>query len=105
MAELLTALGVMSGTSMDGVDIAMLSTDGEETAERGPFFSQPYPAATRARIAEGLAEARAITERRERPAQLAALENELTAIHGEAVLAYLSRMGIEIGRASCRERG
>lgn len=95
MAELLTALGVMSGTSMDGVDIAMLSTDGEERAERGLFFSQPYPAATRARIAEGLAKARAITERRERPAQLAALENELTAIHGEAVLAYLSRMGLE----------
>ena len=58
----------MSGTSMDGVDIALLTTDGEETAERGPFFSQPYPAAIRARIADALNEAREIKERTERPA-------------------------------------
>ena len=95
MAELLTALGVMSGTSMDGVDIALLTTDGEETAERGPFFSQPYPAAIRARIADALNEAREIKERTERPASLATLEGELTAIHGEAIRNYLSRMGIE----------
>src|SRR5262245_8815856 len=94
MAELLTALGVMSGTSMDGVDIALLTTDGEETSERGPFFSQPYPSATRARIADALLEARAIKERTERPASLATLEGELTAIHGEAILNYLARMGI-----------
>ena len=95
MAELLTALGVMSGTSMDGVDIALLTTDGEETAERGPFFSQPYPAAIRARIADALNEAREIKERTERPASLATLEGQLTAIHGEAIRNYLSRMGIE----------
>ena len=95
MAELLTALGVMSGTSMDGVDIALLTTDGEETAERGPFFSQPYPAAIRARIADALNEAREIKERTERPASLAILEGQLTAIHGEAIRNYLSRMGIE----------
>jgi anhydro-N-acetylmuramic acid kinase len=95
MAELLKALGVMSGTSMDGVDIAMLGTDGEATAERGAFASEPYPAALRARIAEGLDAARAITERSQRPAVLAALETELTDFHGKAILGYLGRTGIE----------
>ena len=80
---------------MDGVDIAMLGTDGEATAERGPFSNEPYPAALRARIAAGLAAARAITERSQRPASLAALETELTEFHGQAILGYLGRTGIE----------
>ncbi len=29
------ALGLMSGTSMDGVDVAVIETDGETKVERG----------------------------------------------------------------------
>ena len=36
MARVLKALGLMSGTSMDGVDAAILDTDGETIAAFGP---------------------------------------------------------------------
>lgn len=40
--EPLWALGLMSGTSLDGVDGAMVLTDGEEVFEFGPSAFRPY---------------------------------------------------------------
>ena len=48
------ALGLMSGTSMDGVDAAVLETDGEEIGAFGPSAFAPYPAADRALLREAL---------------------------------------------------
>ena len=36
------ALGLMSGTSVDGVDVAYIETDGEQVACFGPFMTFPY---------------------------------------------------------------
>ena len=44
------ALGTMSGTSLDGVDAAMVLTDGETIAEFGPHAYRPYSDAERATI-------------------------------------------------------
>ena len=33
---LMTAIGLMSGTSMDGIDLAVLRTDGRDTIQLGP---------------------------------------------------------------------
>lgn len=47
------ALGAMSGTSLDGVDAAMVLTDGETIAEFGPHTYRPYTEAERAVIRAG----------------------------------------------------
>ena len=36
---LMTAIGLMSGTSMDGIDLAVLRTDGRDTIQLGPSAS------------------------------------------------------------------
>lgn len=63
------ALGLMSGTSMDGVDVAWLESDGETVTRTGPFATYGYDAGERAAIrgALGLTEApeaaiRAVTD-------------------------------------------
>lgn len=65
------ALGTMSGTSLDGVDAAMLLTDGERILDFGPSAFRPYTPAEQAIIRsalgrwpgeDGVAEAAAVVE-------------------------------------------
>ncbi len=83
------AIGLMSGTSMDGIDLAMLRTDGENVVERGPSFFVPYDAEFQRRIEAGLDGAKAIVGRNERPGDLKALERDITERHADAVDAFL----------------
>jgi anhydro-N-acetylmuramic acid kinase len=78
------AIGLMSGTSLDGVDAALLVTDGETIAETGPALTLPYPAALRADL-RGLLD-RAPSLAADDPALLDATER-LTLHHAAAVRA------------------
>lgn len=56
------ALGLMSGTSMDAVDAALLLSDGEEIAAFGPARALPWEAADRALLREAVAAAAALPD-------------------------------------------
>ncbi len=85
---LVTAIGLMSGTSMDGIDIAVLRTNGEDVVERGRSGFFAYDAAFRRRLEASLGAAKTIRARRERPDDLEALEREITLRHAKACLNF-----------------
>ncbi|MBX4954429.1 anhydro-N-acetylmuramic acid kinase [Rhizobium lentis] len=89
-----TAIGLMSGTSMDGIDVALIRTDGRGFIERGPFLGVPYEADFRERLKRALELSRPLTDRRERPAELREIELELTEWHALAVTAFRQRFGL-----------
>jgi anhydro-N-acetylmuramic acid kinase len=91
------ALGLMSGTSLDGIDAAIITTDGRKVLAIGPAVSVPYPAAFRSRLRRLLGRATeagdqaVIDELTDRHAQVVERLAQGTAVdlvgfHGQTVL-------------------
>ncbi len=73
----------MSGTSLDGIDAAIITTDGLTITEFGKFITIPYEEEFRERLRVALLEGRQIKA----PGQISdkALEHDLTVLHAEAI--------------------
>jgi anhydro-N-acetylmuramic acid kinase len=79
-----TAIGLMSGTSMDGVDAAVITTDGEALFEPGAHLTMPYEREFRERLRDLVAG----------KGDVAAVEEELTSCHARAVTVLLRSAGM-----------
>jgi anhydro-N-acetylmuramic acid kinase len=82
MAKADRVIGLMSGTSMDGVDVAAIETDGEGVSWTGPSVTVPYAPALRARLDRAVRDPAAADD-------LAALVVDLTDAHAAAVEAFV----------------
>lgn len=86
------AIGLMSGTSRDGIDAALIETDGEGAVEAVAFHAMPYDDGFRVRLAEACARAMAMEKPGFEPL-IASVEAELTEYHVQAVADLLGRSG------------
>ncbi len=81
---------------MDGIDVAMIETDGLFEVRRGPGAEFTYDIETRKQIEQGLVDAHQIEEdRTARPGNLERLEKRLSELHAGAVNTFLSDNSID----------
>ncbi len=76
----------MSGTSMDGIDAALIKTDGYQIFEEGPFVTVPYKTAFR-KLLENLIAGKG---------DLNTVESQLTLEHAKAVSALIKNFNVAI---------
>ncbi|MDR3450166.1 MAG: anhydro-N-acetylmuramic acid kinase [Alphaproteobacteria bacterium] len=87
--KLYRALGLMSGTSIDGIDAAMIETDGYSHVRPLGFAGRPYDTAFRDNLRAHLGNANGRQD-----AGVAAFERELTVMHAEIALALMREIAV-----------
>ena len=83
-SHLTRIIGLMSGTSLDGIDAAFIESDGEARVVQGPWLTRPYDRALRDAL-RGVLGGKGPT---------ADVERALTEAHAEAVATLIARHGL-----------
>ena len=79
--KIFKAIGLMSGTSLDGIDAAIITTDGEEIFEFGEFITVPYEQSLYERLHKAVADKEVNDD---------TLERDMTLAHADAVKKVLA---------------
>ena len=86
--KLYRALGLMSGTSIDGIDAALIETDGYNHVRSLGFVGESYSSGFRDNLRRHLGKARGAAD-----SEVAVFERELTELHAEIALRLLRETG------------
>jgi anhydro-N-acetylmuramic acid kinase len=83
--QLYRSIGLMSGTSLDGIDVAFIESDGASEVATGPWLTLPYERALREALRGTLGGKGATAE----------VERRLTEAHAAAVRRLIERHGLD----------
>ncbi len=84
----------MSGTSLDGIDAALIETDGEKVVRPGPALTVPHGAQTRALLRAAIDDAPRAIEGGKLPHSIREAESLTSEAHARAVKALLDMAGL-----------
>lgn len=87
MNKIYKSIGLMSGTSMDGIDLALIESDGKKIIRRTHFDYLAYDQNFKTRLAALIYKAPTLTE-------IKLVENELTLLHAKLVNEFLAKKKI-----------
>ena len=94
MKKLITAIGLMSGTSTDGIDASIIKSDGEDILELLGDFFFPYELKIRSKIRELKEKIDKVSDLDTHTKEITILEKEITLLHSHVVNLLIKKLKI-----------